>query len=287
MNQAIESMLANFPRNNWESQVNALREVIQDLTLLGLWRGKFFEHAAFYGGTALRTLHQLDRFSEDMDFSLIEPDPGFSLDPYFRYIEDELNSFGFTVTVMPKVKSPENQIHSAFLKADTITQVMVLDSSVVIPSTGPMIILKIKIEIDVNPPAFFQTEVRRLLLPIPFSVKAYTLPYLFAGKMHAILFRSWKQRVKGRDWYDLIWFIARKVPLDMRHLEERMRQTGNWTGSAPLTSFAITELYSERIDRLDIEQAKFDCRRFIQRPDVLDSWSKDFFKDLSPMILYQ
>ena len=167
MNQAIESMLAKFPRNNWESQVNALREVIQDLTLLGLWRGKFFEHAAFYGGTALRTLHQLDRFSEDMDFSLIEPDPGFSLDPYFRYIEDELNSFGFTVTVMPKVKSPENQIHSAFLKADTITQVMVLDSSVVIPSTGPMIILKIKIEIDVNPLSISSQPSTLSKMPVP------------------------------------------------------------------------------------------------------------------------
>ncbi len=287
MNQAIESMLANYPRNNWESQVNALREVIQDLTLLGLWRGKFFEHAAFYGGTALRTLHQLDRFSEDMDFSLITPDPDFSLDPYFRYIEDELNSFGFTVTVMPKTKSPENQIHSAFLKADTIGQVLVLDPSAVLPANGPTKILKIKIEIDVNPPALFQTEVRRLLLPIPFSVKAYTLPYLFAGKMHALLFRSWKQRVKGRDWYDLIWFVARKIPLDCRQLEERMRQAGNWTGTASLTSDAINSLYLERITRLDIDQAKFDCKRFIQRPDVLDSWSNDFFKDLAPMIHYQ
>ena len=280
-------MLAGYPRKDWQSQVNGLREVIQGIALLGLWRAKFFEHAAFYGGTALRALHKIDRFSEDMDFSLLKPNPEFNFLPYLNYVSDELESFGLTVSIVQKAKGPENQIHSAFIKSDTVEQVLVLDPSAVIPQTGMVKILKIKVEVDVNPPCLFQTEMSQLVLPIPFPVRVYGMPYLFAGKMHALLFRDWKHRVKGRDWYDFVWFVSRQVPLDLRHLEARMRQTGNWQGSDLLTPEVVREKYIERLDRLDIDQAREDCIRFVERPDSLDGWTRDLFITLAGLILFQ
>ncbi len=275
-------MLEPYKCQNAGDYENALREIFQELTLLGLWRGKFFEHAAFYGGTALRILHGLDRFSEDIDFSLLRPDSEFNLAPYCRIIENELNAWGFPVTVQVKAKTTDSAIESAFLKADTITQMLIIEAPEEVQArVQHNQVLRIKLEVDTHPPAGFQTESRYLLQPIPFPVRTYTLPSLFAGKMHALLCRNWGNRVKGRDWYDLVWYISRGIPLDLTHLEARMRQTGHWTEAEALSEQAFRELLMERIRRVDIRSAQKDAERFIRNPDAIAVWSSEFFEQIT------
>ena len=193
MNNAVKSMLEKYELKSSVDYENALKEIIQEITLLGLWRSKFFEKAAFYGGTALRLLYNLDRFSEDMDFSLYEPDKDFRLDKYFRAVKDELSSFGLDVLVEQKEKKNSN-IESAFIKAGTVKNFIEINvPSDLLKSISNSKMLKIKIEVDIDPPGMFETEAKYIFNPIPFSVSTYKIPYLFAGKMHAILCRQWKR----------------------------------------------------------------------------------------------
>ena len=213
----IKEWLEHYqPKNRIEAE-SALREIMQDVALAGLNRSGFFEKAAFYGGTALRIFHGLDRYSEDLDFSLLAANKSFSLEPFFEGMLQEFEAVGMKVSVQEKAKTKTSNIDSAFLKTETIWKELVLEK--MIPQLGldlsPRI--KIKIEVDTNPPLGFDTEEKLLLRPYSFYVKCFTLPHLFAGKMHALLFRQWKQRVKGRDWYDLEWYIKKGVPLNLSH----------------------------------------------------------------------
>jgi len=140
---------------------------------------------------------------------------------------------------------------------------------------------KIKIEIDTDPPPSFKTEARALLNPIPFNVKVFAPSSMFAGKMHALLCRGWKTRVKGRDWYDFVWFVGRRTPVNLRHLEQRMRQSGDWAKAAPLTEEAFRDALHRHIDAVNIAQAKEDVSRFLANPDAVSAWSKDFFMDVA------
>ena len=282
MNPALEQMLALYPRTSLDEVHGALREVLQALALLGLWRGKFFEHAAFYGGTALRILHGLDRYSEDMDFSLLQPSEAFDLAVYLPTVENELRSWGFEVESKVKSKTSKSAVESAFLKANTEEHLLIIGAPPDLASEVPKgSILKVKVEVDTQPPPGFSTEARYCLLPIPFSVRVYTLPSLFAGKMHALLCRSWGRRVKGRDWYDFVWYVARNVELDIAHLEARMRQSGHFDGNGPLTQNMLWERIAERIARLDIEQARDDVTRFLSHKESVEVWSHDFFLDVA------
>lgn len=278
MNDALAGMLRKYTLRTAEDHVHALREILQELALLGLWRGKFFEHAAFYGGTALRILHGLDRFSEDLDFSLLCPQPRFDLAPYCTAVEGELAAWGFSVTVEKKAKSAESAIESAFLKANTKQQSLVITAQ---PSIAAGIqadrVLRIKFEVDTDPPPGFAVESPYLLTPIPFSVRTFDLPSFFAGKFHAALCRSWKNRVKGRDWYDLVWHVGRDTRLNLPHLEARLRQTGHYRDDAPLTLAVAKQLLHTRIDTLDVAAARADVERFLVHPDAIAVWSREFF----------
>ncbi len=276
MNALIQTMLQKYALDSQDSREKALREIFQEIALLGLWRGKFFEHAAFYGGTALRILYGLDRFSEDMDFSLLHPDPQFTLEKYGQFIEDEISAFGFSAKFSIKEKNKNSQIESAFLKANTAEQLLQIG----LIENDQRINIKIKIEVDKDPPLQFKTEVKTLLLPIPFNVKVFVPAVLFAGKLHALLFRAWKNRVKGRDWYDFVWYVARNIPVDLIHLEERMRQSGNWSGVARLTKTDLINLLQQKISALDIDQARDDIARFLINQNSIALWSKDFFYEL-------
>jgi predicted nucleotidyltransferase component of viral defense system len=236
MHDAIASMLSKYECRSFNDYINALREILQEVALLGLWRGKFFEKAAFYGGTALRILYGLDRFSEDIDFSLLEPLEDFDITGYAAFLQKECEAFGFDVRFEKAEKALQSPVQSAFLKANTRKQLLVIETGEDILEAIPKgKVLKIKIEVDKDPPSGFKTETRYILSPIPFSVRAFALPDLFAGKMHAILCRRWKSRVKGRDWYDLVWYAANHPQLHLFHLEQRMRQTGDWEGGESLT----------------------------------------------------
>lgn len=285
MNEAILNMLKKYSCVSQQDYKNALKEIIQEVALLGLWRAKFFEKAAFYGGTSLRILHGLNRFSEDLDFSLLHPEPSFSLIPYERAIKTELESFGFDVTIQTVEKTQQSAIESAFLKANTLENFLRIG---VPPKERKKChfdeSIKIKLECDRDPPVNFSTEARFLLQPIPFSVVTYTPSDLFAGKLHALLFRSWKNRVKGRDWYDFIWFVSQGIPVHLKHLEERMKQTGHLENDSKLTFNGFQKFLLDKIDQLDVEQAKKDILPFIRDPNQLSVWSRDFFRAVANQV---
>ncbi|HNY66975.1 MAG TPA: nucleotidyl transferase AbiEii/AbiGii toxin family protein [Deltaproteobacteria bacterium] len=281
MHDAVTQMLRKYPLDRFEDYTKALREIIQEIALLGLWRSKFFEKAAFYGGTALRVLYGLDRFSEDLDFTLLQPMGDFDLGTFGSSLEKELLGFGFEMHLEQKNRAVQSPVQSAFLKADTFSQMLVIEIGEEILRQVPKgQMIKIKLEVDTNPPPDFSTETKYLLAPIPFPVRVLALPDLFAGKMHAVLYRRWKTRVKGRDWYDLVWYVSHHPELHLGHLEQRMRQTGDWIGPERLTAEAFHSVLHSAIDALDIEKARAEVSPFIRDPEVLSIWSRDFFHDI-------
>lgn len=281
MTPAVRDMLARYPCTTEQDYVNALKEIIQEIALLGLWRAKFFEHAAFYGGTALRILYGLDRFSEDIDFSLLQPHKNFKLSVYLKAITDELEALGFDVAIEERQKTIKTPIESAFIKAGTRNHLIKIQVPKNISDRiAKTALMTVKLEVDTNPPSGFQTEVKTLLLPIPFSVNTFQLPDLFAGKIHAILMRNWKTRVKGRDYYDFVWYMARKIPVRLGHLEARLRQSGAWTSKKPLGQETVRKLLIEKIATLNIAAAKRDIEPFLKDKAATTLWSKEFFIDL-------
>ena len=281
MNEVIAKMLEKYECRRIDDYVNALREIMQEIALLGLWRSKFFEKAAFYGGTALRVLYGLDRFSEDMDFSLLEPLDNFDITGYAAFLQRECEAFGFDVRFEKTEKPLQSPVQSAFLKVNTRKQLLVFETAEDIVQAIPKgKLLKIKIEVDTDPPSGFKTETRYMLRPIPFAVRAFELPDLFAGKMHAILCRRWKNRVKGRDWYDFVWYAANHPQLHLFHLEQRMKQTQDWEGAEPLTRETLENLLVDVIKNLDIDSARKEVEPFVKMPENLSIWSREFFLDV-------
>jgi hypothetical protein len=287
MHEAILRMLSKYDCHGLNDYINALREILQEVALLGLWRAKFFEKAAFYGGTALRILYGLDRFSEDLDFSLLEPVNDFRLGGYTEFLRKETDAFGFEVRIEAIDKAVRTPIRSAFLKTNTRNQLLVIGTGEDLVQAIPKgQILKIKLEVDTDPPPGFSTETRYLLQPVPFAVRAFVLQDLFAGKIHAILCRKWKSRVKGRDWYDFVWYAANHPELHVFHLEQRMRQTGHWADDSPLTPEKCMGRLEKVIRGMDVNQARREVEPFVKRPEDLSIWSRDFFLDVASRIKF-
>ena len=280
--EAIADMFKRYSCKSQEDGRNALKEILQEIALLGLWRAKFFDKAAFYGGTALRILYKLDRFSEDLDFSLLKKDSEFSLAAYEQAIKTELASFGFDVTIHENIKTNASPIFSAFLKANTLKHLIEIGiPKSILKWIHPEEKLQVKIEVDRDPPSHFGTTPHYLLLPTPFYVNTFSESELFAGKMHALLCRNWKGRIKGRDWYDFVWFVSRGIEVHLSHLEARMRQTGHFSGKNKLTVELLLSLLKEKIHNLDVELAKKDILPFLRDPQKLNIWSKQFFLAVS------
>lgn len=281
MNAALQTLLDRYQPVTPQDWENALREIVQELALLGLWRSRFFEHAAFYGGTALRIFHGLPRFSEDMDISLLRPDADFQLAPHLEAVRAELSAFGFTFDVDRKPKQIVTAIDSAFVKGSTRINLLTVGApSGISARFGAAQRLKIKLEVDTDPPAGAIDEVRTLLIPIPFQVRLYKLPSLFAGKLLALLCRNWKSRVKGRDFFDFIWYLGKGVPCHLAHLQSRMEQSGHWNPGARLDEAALKQLLTQRFHAVDFDQARDDVRPFVRDPDALALWSRAFFLGL-------
>ena len=272
----IEQMLQKYPLTSDEDYRNALREVMQEVALAGLYRGGFFSKAAFYGGTCLRIFHGLQRFSEDLDFSLLQADTSFSLEPYFGTIRDEFKAFGLNVDIVTKKKILQSNIESAFLKKmSSIYDIRILGQK----------IIKIKFEVDTCPPLGFAVQERLLIHPYSFYVKCFSLPDLFAGKMHALLFRQWKNRVKGRDWYDFEWYVKQGIALNLTHFIERALQSSN-LGNNSLGKVDFLDLLKKKIQQLDVEAARQDVVRFIKDSKSLEIWSQEYFLDLLQMMRF-
>jgi predicted nucleotidyltransferase component of viral defense system len=281
MNPAIQRMLERYSLDTIEENISALREILQQLALLGLWRGKFFEQAAFYGGSALRIIYGLDRYSEGLDFSLLAPEQDFSLGRYSSALERELASFGFEVSFEPIDKARQSPIESAFVKTNTLKQMVLIEADRrLLRGLHSEQKLKIRLEVDTDPPDGFATEAKPILQPVPFAVRTYSLPDLFAGKMHALLCRRWRSRVKGRDWYDFVWYVANYPRLHLSHLEKRMRQTGDYTSGSPLSPDVFREMIRSAVEKLDVEHARKEVLPFLLDPRSVDIWSADFFTSL-------
>ena len=273
-NEIYDNMLSAYGATTEQERRNAIFEVNQQVILAGLYNGGFFDVAAFYGGTCLRIFHDLQRFSEDMDFSLLAPDDKFDFTKYFQPIIDEFAIVGREVEIRKKDKKSFGKVESAFLKDNTD----VYDVSFQTDKS-----IKIKIKVDTQPPLNFRTEQKLLLQPHSFMTRCFTLPDLFAGKMHALVYRGWKNRVKGRDWYDFEWYVRHNVPLDFAHLAERVRQFNN-------VEIGQEELMAQLKDRLasaDINQVKSDVLSFVRNPKELDIWSNDYFVQLADMMKFE
>lgn len=274
MNSIYEQMLSKYQIVSEKDRRNAIYEVMQQITLAGLYRGGFFDKAAFYGGTCLRIFHKLNRFSEDMDFSLLSHDESFNLEDYFPAIIDEFSTLGRDVVITKKDKRNFGKVESAFLKDDTEVYDMAFQTEKS---------LKIKIEVDKNPPLNFQTEHKLLLHPFSFMTRCFILPDLYAGKMHALAFRSWKNRVKGRDWYDFEWYVRNGIKLDFNHLQERIREFNG----IEVNKEEFIKLLKEKIEDTNIDMVKQDVEPFVKNIDSLQIWSTDYFIQLTDMISFE
>ena len=282
MNTAIEQMLKNYQIENLYDQKNAMKEIMQEIVLCGLSRAGFFQKAAFYGGTALRIFYGLDRFSEDLDFSLLTSDPKFDLTVYFPVLEKEVRAFGLHVTIEEKEKSKESNIRSAFLKGNTKEHLLLFYADTDLAgSVARNEVIKIKFEVDIDPPAYAGFEHKYRLLPTPFEVNLYDMPSLFAGKIHAVLCRGWKNRIKGRDLYDYVFYLSRGSAVNQRHLRARLLQSGFISDDVECTLSEIQHMLYERFDMIDFRQVKQDVEPFVRDAVTLNLWSSDFFKQIT------
>lgn len=282
MQTIINQMLSNYDIKNLEDKKNALKEVVQEVALSGLARAGFFKDAAFYGGTALRIFYGLDRFSEDLDFSLLTPNREFDLKKYFSFIEKEANSLGLNFKVEEKIKKDDSNIKSAFLKGGTKEHIISFyENDAELKNINTKEVIKIKFEIDVCPPEYAEFENKFRLLPYPYQVKLYNMPSLFSGKIHAVLCRAWQKRIKGRDLYDYIFYLSQNAKVNLKHLEARLVQTGSFETNDDLTIDKLKELLIEKFSNIDYQQAKEDVLPFIKDKSKLDIWSKEFFIDIT------
>jgi hypothetical protein len=187
------------------------------------------------------------------------------------------------ISIKEKDKTNKTNIESAFLKSETIWKELVLEQ--IIPQNGldQKANIKIKLEVDTKPPLGFETEEKLLLNPFSFYVKCFTISDLFAGKMHALLFRKWQNNVKGRDWYDLEWYIRKGIPLNMDHFLVRAKDSGDWN-KVTMTENELRKLLNAKIDSVNFGRVKADISRFIPDPLVLEIWSPRYFHDLASQL---
>ena len=274
MDDIFNQMLSSYEINTDTDKRNATFEVMQQIILAGLQQGGFFDKAAFYGGTCLRIFHGLQRFSEDMDFSLVIKDEKFNIEDYFEPIIKVFESIGRNVVITKKDKRTFGRVESAFLKDNTQLYDVAFQTEKSI---------KIKIEVDTNPPLMFDTEQKLLMKPYSFMTRCFTLPDLYAGKMHALVFRNWKTRLKGRDWYDFEWYVRNDVPLDFLHLQERIRE---FSGEE-MSREKFMQLLNERLATADMKSVLEDVTRFVRNPRELDFWSNDYFLELAKKIRFK
>ena len=273
-NEIFNQMLSGYAITTEQQKRNAIFEVNQQIILAGLYNGGFFNEAAFYGGTCLRIFHGLQRFSEDMDFSLLAPNENFDFTQYFQPIIDQFALVGREVEIRKKDKKNFGKVESAFLKDNTDVYDITLQTEKSV---------KIKIEVDTQPPLKFKTEQKLLLLPQSFMTRCFTLPTLFAGKMHALVYRAWKNRVKGRDWYDFEWYVRHNISLDFTHLCKRALQFDQ----EEFDKETFLQKLNERLATADINQVKADVLPFVRNPKELDIWSNDYFLQLAKMIRFE
>ncbi|MFA6037209.1 MAG: nucleotidyl transferase AbiEii/AbiGii toxin family protein [Legionellales bacterium] len=267
--EIIQQKLLSYQCQTVIEQENALKEIAQEIALMALSRSGFFKKAAFQGGTCLRILYGLERFSEDLDFILDEPDENFTWDNYVSGMHDEFELYGYTLEVINRNKL-DKVIRTAFLKAESLGGILVIKDK---RTNRPK--LQIKLEIDTNPPAGSAYELKYLDFPLPYGIKTQDLSSLFAGKIHALLCRPF---TKGRDWYDFVWYVSRKTPINFLLLNHAVLQKSPWENVSVDASWLFEKL-AEKINHANWDEARKDVKRFLKPRELLtlDLWSKEFF----------
>ena len=278
MNNIIEQMLSKYEIKNTNDEINAMKEIIQEIVLSGLSRGNFFDEVAFYGGTALRIFYKLDRFSEDLDFALISPNREFDLSKYFTYIEKELKAYGLNLVINTKTKSIDSNITSAFLKGDTLEHILKFFPNEEDKKYSAIIKdIKVKFEVDINPPSGATYEEQYRLLPSPHQIKLYDKESLLAGKIHAILCRGWKKRTKGRDLYDYVFFLANETEVNIELIRNKLIESKFIEENSEFNIDILKEMLKSKFNEIDYQDAKEDVKPFIKDINSLNIWSKEFF----------
>lgn len=269
----IRDKLRRYRATNAIEEEHAVKEILQEIALYALWRGDFFEVALFQGGTSLRILHGLPRFSEDLDFLLRTPDPEFDWSPYLKVLVEVFGQFGLKLDARPKAKM-ESAIRQALLKSDSIASQ--LDLSFV--GTGKPRTIRIKLEIDINPPAGSGEDATYLDFPADHEVRHQDLASNFALKIHALLCRGF---LKGRDWYDFSWYVANEAAPNMSLLRAALIQVGPWAGDENIIVDMpwLKDALTTAIAKIDWKAAAEDVRRFLRPAELksLDLWSERFF----------
>lgn len=282
MNNIIEQMLSKYEIKNTNDEINALKEIIQEIVLSGLSRGNFFDEVAFYGGTALRIFYKLDRFSEDLDFALVSPNKEFDLSKYFSYIEKELKAYGLNLEINTKQKSIDSNITSAFLKGDTLEHILKFFPNEENNKYSSLFKdLKIKFEVDINPPRGATYEEQYKLLPSPHQIKLYDKESLLAGKIHAILCRGWKTRTKGRDLYDYVFFLANETKVNIELIRNKLIESNFIEKNMEFNIDILKEMLINKFNEIDYQDAKEDVKPFIKDVNSLNIWSKEFFVSIT------
>lgn len=282
MNNVIEQMLSKYEIRNTNDEINVLKEIIQEIVLSGLSRGGFFDKAAFYGGTALRIFYKLDRFSEDLDFALVSPNKEFDLSKYFTYIEKELGSFGLNLEISSKQKNIDSNITSAFVKGDTLELILKFFPNEENHKYNHILKnIKIKFEVDVNPPSGATYEEQYRLLPSPHQIKLYDKESLLAGKIHAILCRNWKTRTKGRDLYDYIFFLANDTKVNIKLIKNKLIESNYIDANDNFNIDTLKELLINKFNEIDYIEAKEDVLPFIKDVESLEVWNNDLFVSIT------
>ena len=282
MNKTLSEMLEKYEIKTDKDEINALKEIIQELVISGLSKSDFFNRAAFYGGTALRIFYDLDRFSEDLDFALVSPNKNFDLSAYFPFIEKEISLYGLNLKVDTKIKTKESNISSAFLKGDTMEHILIFFSESNLQNNSKLLRdIKIKFEIDINPPSGAEYEIKYKLLPTPHSVRLYNKESLFAGKIHAILCRNWSHRTKGRDLYDYAFFLSKNIKVNMNLVKSKLVESNVLKEDDNFDINILKNMLNEKFKLIDYDAAKNDVAPFLDDSTKLNIWSMEFFQSIT------
>ena len=282
MNKILSEMLEKYEIKTDKDEINALKEIIQELVISGLSKSDFFNRAAFYGGTALRIFYDLDRFSEDLDFALVSPNKNFDLSAYFPFIEKEVSLYGLNLKVDTKIKTKESNISSAFLKGDTMEHILIFFSESNLQNNSKLLRdIKIKFEIDINPPSGAEYEIKYKLLPTPHSVRLYNKESLFAGKIHAILCRNWSHRTKGRDLYDYAFFLSKNIKVNMNLVKSKLVESNVLKEDDNFDINILKNMLNEKFKLIDYDAAKNDVAPFLDDSTKLNIWEVEFFQSIT------
>lgn len=277
----VEEMIKQYNPETTEEVKAALKEILHSIVLVGLSRSGFFNKASFYGGTALRIFYGLNRYSEDLDFTLNEKDENFNFEQYFKTINEVALSYGLELEISYKTKKIDSPIESAFAKLNTYQTLIKLKvNSNLTKYLHKDELMKVKFEVDCYPSLGFNVESKWLDNPEYASVNVLDLPSLFAGKIHAILCRTYKNNVKGRDYYDFLFFIRKRVKPNLEFLKNKLIETGKLTINDEFNNDIVKQMLINKIKTVDFAQIKNDAQKFIFKNENLDYFSRELFIDM-------